>query len=122
MAVESSGNSSNNKRRKRSAMAFGRGRFYGLKQVFRAVMGVFAALIILACLFGYINQVQTGQSIFDWIMETSGELSETLDLIFTGDQDAPIQVTDQGVYVDGHQPDGAENILGNGTESEVNEE
>lgn len=120
MAVES--NAGNTTRKRRGGSMFAAGRFYRAKRVFQIILGFFAALIIIACLFGFINQAATGQSIYDWTIETGNKVGDALILIFTGEENAPIHVTDEGIYVDGYQPDGAEDILKNDESNPENAE
>ena len=111
MAVE--GKSNGSKRRFNPIGTLGR-TSRNLRFVLQVIAIIFISLFAALCLFGYINQVQTGQSMVEYFLQIGGEIGDGLTLIFTGDDSAPIDITDQGVYIDGYAPDGADNLMDNG--------
>lgn len=94
--------------RKRKSGSFGGGTPRFLVWILRIVLGI----IFILCLFGFINQVATGQKITDWFIQTGTRFGDTIVYIFKGDEDSPVEVTDQGVYADGYAPDGSKKLTG----------
>lgn len=81
-----------------------------LDKLVRIALGVFLGVALILCLYGYINQVQTGKTIMESVMGLGKDLSDVAMTIITGEEDSPVDVTDQGVYIDGHAPDGASEL------------
>lgn len=97
----------NNTKKRKSPGTFtapGRGPFIW---IVRIVVVVFIA----CCLFGVINQVAMGKSAISFFVDTGTAIGNEINYIFTGDKRAPLDITDEGVYVDGYAPDGATNII-----------
>lgn len=104
MAV--SRNENNGSYKRRSGGVF-RGSSRFLNNVVKVIIIIFIAL----CLFGVINQVAFGQSLWKWFVDTGTAVGHTLNYLFVGeDQNLPVDITDEGVYVDGFAPEGADNL------------
>lgn len=82
-----------------------------LKRVVGLVMAIIAILIILAGLFGIYNQRQAAQGVYEFAHSTGTELGETMMDVYNDDSDAPIRITDQGIYVNGYEPENAEGLI-----------
>lgn len=104
MAVE------NNTKKKKMFAGGGRRSGSGVK-VLRVLVGIVAAIFIALCLFGVINQRATGESFIESMSKVGRTIGETLTYVFTGNEKSPVEVTDQGVYLDGHAPEGSQKIL-----------
>lgn len=100
------------------------GRHYMLKKVTKMIFTVLFVGLFIAALFGFINQRATGESIADWATRTGGEIGEAIMAIFTGDDDAPLSIGSEGVYIDGYQPEEQEEFADTfgGNESNNQEE
>lgn len=92
-------------RRRRSGGFFGAG-----SRVLLWIVRILVIIFIILCLVGVINQARTGQSIFDFYKNVGAAVGQQIMWIFTGEETLPIDITDQGVYLDGYAPDDAENI------------
>lgn len=103
MAVEKSSGGGGYKRR---SGVFGGGTPRFLTLILRIVAGV----VLFLCLFGFINQVATGQKFVDWLSQTGSNVGHTIVYIFTGEKETPVEVTDQGIYANGYAPDGSRQI------------
>jgi hypothetical protein len=114
MAVETSSKDKDyTKKKKTGGMFYGAKRkLYYAKRILGTILSICAIAVIILCLFGYINQRQTGESIYDWTREITNSLGQTMVQVFTGDDNAPIKITDQGIYADGYEPNGSNDLLG----------
>lgn len=74
------------------------------------ILRIVAGLVLFLCLFGFINQVATGQKFVDWLSQTGSNVGYTIVYIFTGEKETPVEVTDQGIYANGYAPDGSRQI------------
>ena len=109
MAVSSGDNSS---KKKKSFSGGGIGRTKSaIERMLNKIAVVLAIVIIILCLFGFINQAQTGQSIIEFYSNISNQIGSELVKIFTNEEDAILEIGTEGVYIDGHSPEGSEPIL-----------
>lgn len=106
MAVEKSSSvSSYNK--KRSGGGIGK---VGNSRLLLWVARIAAVIFVVLCLFGFINQAVLGKSIAQGFVDLGTAVGEAITYVFTGEGSSPVDVTDQGVYVDGYAPDGANKL------------
>lgn len=104
MAVEKSSGGGGFKRKRSGILGGGTPRF--VTWILRIVFGV----VLFLCLFGFINQAVTGQKFVDWFAQTGRNVGNTIVYIFTGEQETPVEVTDQGIYAQGYSPEGSKQI------------
>ena len=97
--------SSGGRSRRRAGGFFGAG-----SRVLLWVTRILVLLFIVLCLVGVINQARTGQSIFNFYKNVGAAVGQQIMWVFTGEETLPVEITDQGVYLDGYSPDDAEDI------------
>ena len=74
------------------------------------IIKIITVIFVVLCLFGFINQLATGQAFFDWLTSTGRRTGEVMTYIFTGKEETPVNVTDQGIYVKGYEPEGSKKV------------
>lgn len=57
--------------------------------------------------FGVINQARTGQTLMSYFISVGKDVGQQITYTFSGDDRAPVEITDEGVYAQGHAPDTA---------------
>ena len=75
---------------------------------FKWFLRIVIAIIFLLAFFGVINQVATGKSIIKWYAEMGKQVGDQITYTFTGDKNANVELTDEGVYAKGHAPEGSQ--------------
>ena len=74
------------------------------------------AIIFLLAFFGVINQVATGKSMINWYTEMGKQVGDQLTYTFTGNKNANVELTDNGIYAKGHAPAGSQPLANQETE------
>ena len=92
-------------KRRRTGSGFGGG-----SRVLLWIARILVAIFIVLCLTGVINQAKTGQNIIDFYKNVGAAIGQQIIWVFTGEETLPVNITDQGVYLDGYEPDGSTDI------------
>lgn len=57
------------------------------------------------CLFGVINQARLGTGFIEGFVLTGDEIGKAMFHVASNDDKSPIEVTEDGVYLKGHEPE-----------------
>ena len=79
--------------------------------IFRILITIIAIIFVIFSLLGFINQKEAVTNIVDFY-KNAGENAYNIAMsVFGNDPESPIDITDNGVYLKGHAPEGSEYIL-----------
>lgn len=107
MAVVSNSKESSFQKKKRGFGSSGKSR----RGLVRNILTVIGIIFVVLCLFGVINQVAVGHSYFSWLIDRGYETGEALNSLVKQEDQSPVKITDEGVYVNGFEPDSANPLL-----------
>lgn len=107
MAVSAPRENSPKKKKKGGAIFGGKGR----RGIVRNVLTVICAIFLILCIFGFINQAAVGRSVFTWFVDRGTEVGNVLNSLVKQDDQSPVSITDEGIYVNGFEPEAATGLL-----------
>lgn len=107
MAVSAPKENSPKKKKKGGAIFGGKGR----RGIVRNVLTAICAIFLILCIFGFINQAAVGRSFFSWFVDRGTEVGNVLNSLVKQDDQSPVSITDEGVYVNGFEPETSKGLL-----------
>ena len=90
--------------KKKSASGGGR-HFSGLNKFTTWILRILGIILILCLLFGIINQAAFAGKAFDVLLGEGTEVAKTINYIFKNDDNSPVDISDQGMYIRGNKPE-----------------